>query len=200
MAALQQQVHGLAGGGGIVGGDAGEVGEVQPLGGVGEEHRRGGDGGEIRAEAVQVAAQEEEASRLILPSHGGGEGHLVVILVQVVDGGVKAPALHAVLGTLHHVGKEQVAAALDDDGDGAADALLQVPGVGVGGEAVGLHHCHDPLSCGLADVRVVVQDPGDGTHGIAGFPGNVPDGNRHRSYPFTAPAATPLMMCFWQRR
>ena len=74
-------------------------------------------------------------------------------------------------------------------------ALLQDAGVFIAGKAGTLHGGCD-LPAGLfADVGVVVEDAGNRSHTVARLPRQILYG-----HPLTAPAATPLMMCFWQNR
>ena len=158
-------------------------------------------------EQAQVAAQEEDAHGPPLPAHPDGLIDLIVILIDVVDQAGVSAVPDTGLDTLHQIGKEHILGAFDDKCHSAAGLLLEVLGIAVARKMVGLHHRHH-LGAGLLGyVRAVVEYPGDGTHRIAGQLGDVFDGQRNSPlvglrlfYPLTAPAATPLMMCFWQDR
>ena len=74
-------------------------------------------------------------------------------------------------------------------------ALLQNPRVFIAGKAGTLHGSRDLPARFFADVGVVVEDAGNRTDTVTRFPRQILYG-----HPLTAPAATPLMMCFWQKR
>ena len=160
----------------IIGGEGGQVGEVKLPSRVGEQYAGDGDVAELRLEKLQIAPQEQDAQGLALPAQLDGVNHLVGVLVQVVDRGVLARVLEQLLAALHQLGKEHVHSALDDDGDGGAGLLLQVPGVGIGLEALLRHHRQHPAPGLLRYVGVVVEHPGHGGHTHAGQPGNILDG------------------------
>ena len=119
----------------------------------------------------------------------------------------RAAVPDAGLNPFHQVGKEHVLCALDDKRHTAAGLLLQVLGVAVQFEVVGLHH-RQHLGAGLlGHIRTVIQHTGYRTHRVSGQLCYVLDGQRNSplvvcsgAYPLTAPAATPLMMYFWQDR
>ena len=78
--------------------------------------------------------------------------------------------------------------------------LLWIEVLRVGIELISafLRQRQNGAACLLADIRQAVQGAGDRADGVAGQAGKVFD--RHMGYPLTAPAATPLMIYFWQNR
>ena len=103
--------------------------------------------------------------------------------------------------------------------------LLELLGIDVQLEAAFRRGLQNHLSCPFADVGVVIQRPGNGADGIPRLGGQVLDCHGYSpslfsvwemptgpgpvgmycksllsDQPFTAPAATPLMMYFWQVR
>ena len=177
MALARQEFDDLGGGLAVVGGQGGEIVEVQVLGRVGQQHAGDGDGLEPGPEKLQVPAQEENAQRLALPAELEGVAHLVGVLVQVVDHGVPPAVPEEGLDLLHQVGEEHVLRALHQDGDSGPGLLFQVLGVVVGLEALGLHHRQDLPPGLVADVGMVVEHPGHGSHTAPGQPGDVLDGH-----------------------
>ncbi len=137
--------------------------------------------GELRLEKLQVAPQKNDAQGLALPAQLNGVGHLVGVLVQVVEVGVLPRVLQKLLAAFHQIGEEHVHGALDDDGDGGAGLLLEMAGVGVGLEALLGHHGHHLPAGLLGDVGVVVEHAGHGGHAYPGQPGNVFDGHSRPS-------------------
>ena len=158
------------------------------MGRIGQQHAGHCDGGEARAEQLQVAAQEDDPHGLALPAQPAGVRHLVVVLVQVVDRGVLARVLKQGLELSHQVGKEHVHDSLYDHDNAGAVLQLQVLGVGVGLEALLLYHRHHLLPRLLADVGVIVEHTGHGGHTVPGQPGYIFDGHRH---PFFLNAGRP---------
>ena len=73
------------------------------------------------------------------------------------------------LDDLQHLGKEDVAAALQDDQDGGGVALLELLCVLVELEAALLHRGQDGGAGVFTYVGMIVQDTGDGADGVAGF-------------------------------
>ena len=213
--AVRQEADDLIGGLLVVGGNRGEIAEAKGLSAVGQQQAGNVDGLKPGLEQLQVAAQEHDARRLPLPAQLQGVGHLVGVLVQVVDRRVPSRVPQQGLDALYQIGEQHVLGALDDDGDAGARLLLEVLGVVVGLKAVFLDYRHNPAAGLLADVGVVVENAGYGGYAEAGQAGDILDGHgctllsgddaensmgKTNSYPFTAPAATPLMMCFWQAR
>ena len=65
-------------------------------------------------------------------------------------------------------------------------------------KAVLLCKSHDFFTCVRADIRLIVECAGNCPDCIAGKCRKILD--RYKLYPFTAPAATPLIMYFWHIR
>ena len=143
------------------------------LRGVGQQHTGDSDGGKARLKQLQVASKEQNSHGPALPAQLAGVGHLVGVLVQVVDGDVLAGVPQKGLELLHQVGEEQVHSPLDDDGDAGAGLLLEVLGVVVGLEILFLHHGQYLAAGLLTDVRVVVEHAGHGGHTVSGELGNI---------------------------
>ena len=176
----------------VVGGDGGQVVEPQGPGAAGQQQAGDADGLEPGLEQGQVAPQEHDAQGLPLPAELQGEGHLVGVLVQVVDGGVPPRVPEQGLDALHQVGEEHVLGALHQQGDAGARLLFEVLGVVVGLEAVFLHDLHDPAAGLLADVRVVVEHPGHGGDADAGQAGDILDGHERASSPGDGSETLPI--------
>ena len=111
------------------------------------------------------------------------------------------------LNGFHHLAEQFVANALDDHQNGVGMVLLELLGIGIELEAAFLSRFQDGLTGFFADMGMTVQCPGNGAYRVAGFCRQIFDGHWHTflpesetaDQPFTAPAATPLMMCFWQK-
>ena len=73
--------------------------------------------------------------------------------------------------------QDDVAAALADHQDRGAVLLLQLLGVGIEAEAASLSLPEDGLPGSFADMRLIVQNPGNGAHGITGLGGKILDGH-----------------------
>ena len=123
------------------------------------------------------AAQEENAQRLFLPAQGRRPANLMIQLIDIVDDQRMAGLGENGLILLHHRGEQLVAAALDHDQDAVALGLLQVFGIGIQFEALGFHDGHNSFPGLLTDIGMSVQDPGHGTQGVPGFPGQVLNGH-----------------------
>ena len=182
--------------GGIVGRDARKVSEGELRGGVCDEH--GGDmyPGKGLDKVLAAAAEEEDTLRLYLAHALQGTAHLVVELADIVHHKLVIPARRHGLEPFDQRGEQLVVRAADDDEDVVAVGLLEIAGVRVELKALLLHDRHDLLSRLFAHMRLVVEHARDRAERISGKSRQVLD--RHQ--PFTAPAATPLMMCFWQQR
>ena len=175
MAPPGEEVDGGAGGGLVVGGQGGEVGKAQLPGAVGQKQAGGAHALELRLEMAEVPAQEDDARGLSLPAEAAGVGHLVVLLVEKVDGCVPFRAAEGGLQALHQIGEEDVVLSPDDDGDTGPRLLFEAAGVAVGLEALLGHHGEDPLPGLLADIGVVVEHSGHRRYAAAGQLGNVFD-------------------------
>ena len=82
-----------------------------------------------------------------------------------------------------------------------------VLGVAVAFEVVLLHHRQHPLPRRVGHIGAVVEHPRYGPHGVAGELSDIFDGHpihlhaaSGHAQPLTAPATTPLMMCFCPSR
>ena len=125
-----------------------------------------------------------------------GAAHLVVELADIVHHKLVLPARCHGLQPFYQRGEQLVVRAADDDEDVVAVGLLEIAGVRVQLKALFLHDRHGLPSCLFADMRLIVEHARDRAERIPGESRQVLD--RHQ--PFTAPAATPLIMCFWQQR
>ena len=117
VAGLHQIVNGGLGRGGIVGGKAGEVGQGQGAGIVGQKDAGNGDGGKILPEEFQVAAQEQEALGPANAAQLQGVFDLVGVLVQVGHEYPLPLGVEQRLELFQDVGKEWVLGALHQDGN-----------------------------------------------------------------------------------
>ena len=120
----RQQLHHLLGGQMVVSGEGGEVGKAQLLGRIGQQHAGHGNRGEARLKQLQVAPQEQNPHGPALPAQLAGVGHLVGVLVQVVDSGILAGVSEQGLHLLHQIGKKHIHNPFDNDGDAGAGLLL----------------------------------------------------------------------------
>ena len=196
MTHVRQIPDGRRGSGGIVGRDARKILELEFRGGVCDKNRRNVDLGKGFDEILAAAAEEEDALRLYLAHALHGAAHLVVELADIVHHKLVLPARCHGLQPFDQRGEQLVVRAADDDEDVVAVGLLEIAGVRIQLKALFLHDRHDLLSCLFADVRLIVEHARDRAERIPGESRQVLD--RHQ--PFTAPAATPLIMCFWQQR
>ena len=174
-----QEAHRLPGRLSVVGGNGGEIVKAQIAGNIGQQHAWDDNLLKLQAEQLSVPAQEHDSRRLALPAQLDRVGHLVGVLVQVIYRGVPPRIPQENLNALHQIGEQHVLGALDDDGDAGTGLLLEMFGVLVGLEAVGLHHRQNLLPGFLADIRMIVEHPGHRRHAAAGQPGNIL--NRHAS-------------------
>ena len=196
VAHVRQIPDGRRGSGGIVGRDARKILELEFRGGVCDKNRGNVDLGKGFDEILAAAAEEEDALRLYLAHALHGAAHLVVELADIVHHKLVLPARCHGLQPFYQRGEQLVVRAADDDEDVVAVGLLEIAGVRVQLKALFLHDRHDLLSCLFADMRLIVEHARDRAERIPGESRQVLD--RHQ--PFTAPAATPLIMCFWQQR
>ena len=187
VALIGQETDDLPGGLLVVGGEGGQVVKAQLPGGVGQQDAGHRDAPKLRLEKLQVAAQKQDAQGLALPAELEGVGHLVGVLVQVVDRRVPPRVLQKLLAPLHQIGKEHIHGALDDHRHRGAGLLLEVLGVGVGLEALLLHHRQHLPAGVVGHVGVVVQHPGHGGHPHARQPRDILDGHLCPSFRFSLP-------------
>ena len=165
-------------------------------GGVCDKNRGNVDLGKGFDEILAAAAEEEDALRLYLAHALHGAAYLVVELADIVHHKLVLPARCHGLQPFYQRGEQLVVRSADDDENVVAVGLLETAGVHVQLKAVRLYDRHDLLARLFADVRLIVEYTRNRAERIPGQSRQILD--RHQ--PFTAPAATPLMMCFWQQR
>ena len=182
--------------GGIVGRDARKVFALQLRGGVRDKYRGNVDPGEGLRKVLAAAAEEENALRFYLAHALHGAAHLIVQFADIIHYEPILPARRHGLQPFDQCGKQLVVRSADDDENVVAVGLLETAGVHIQLKAVRLYDRHDLLARLFADVRLIVEYTRNRAERIPGQSRQILD--RHQ--PFTAPAATPLMMCFWQQR
>ena len=169
MSQTNQRIHGAARGLPVVGGDAGQVVKGQHGGVVGDHDTGNVNAPEIPDEILVVAAEEQDAQRLLFPAQLRGSAHFVFVLVHVVHHQLVAGLGDQGLDGLHHLPEQLVADTLYYHQNGGGVVLLELLGVDVQLKAAFGGGLQDFLPCPLADVGMIVQRPGNGADGIAGL-------------------------------
>ena len=148
-----------------------------------------------------VTAQKDNALRVADTLEIQCPFDLILILVQIIDLGVFAESRQAKFDFLQKLEKEHVARAFDEYGDRRPCLSLEISRVAVRLVALLLDDREDLLAGSVAHVGMPVEHARNRPHPVARQARDISD--VHLGYPFyplTAPAATPLMMCFWAAR
>ena len=113
MSQTNQRIHGAARGLPVVGGDAGQVVKGQHGGVVGDHDTGNVNAPEIPDKVLVVAAQKQNAQRLLFPAQLRGSAHFVFVLVHVVHHQLVVGLGDQGLDGLHHLPEQLVADTLD---------------------------------------------------------------------------------------
>ena len=166
----------------------------------------GGNGNprKVLEKVLIAAAEEHQSAGLPLADEMCRTQHLIVVLIDEIDDERVRCGREERLQLLDHRGEHLIVSAFHHNEDGVALLLLERLCAGVQLKAMFRRDGEDGAPRPFADVRLVVEHARDGAERVAGQAHEILD--RHvprrlfRRHPLTAPAATPLMIYFWQKR
>ena len=130
---------------------------------------------------VAVAAEEQNAHGFFLPAKLQCPLDFVAIFVQIVHMQGVGRSGDAGLDIDHHLAEQFVEGTFDNDQHRVHPGLLQLFRVDIQLKAALFHGLQNGLPSLLTDVRMVIQDTGYSSNGVAGLGSKIFDGHGYTS-------------------